>query len=175
LLWLGTGLAIGIGAVAGAAWWLLKIRRMPIGNAIGVVALAAWLVSMGVVWVAQKPSGARSELVRSMDSVAWPEKASSPLVPQAPVASQPAPGGAQVASVGSMIGGLEARLAAEPNDANGWVLLAQSYAYTADAEGAERAIRHAVELGVDEQALRERVDNAKRSAHPFGPPGAEPR
>jgi cytochrome c-type biogenesis protein CcmH/NrfG len=148
---------------------------MPIGNAVGLIALAAWLAAMAVAWLMHRPAGAHSELVRSMDSVAWPQTATSPLVPQAPAASQPPSGGVAVASVESMVGGLEARLAVRPNDAGGWVLLAQSYAYTADTEGAERAIQHAVELGVDEQALRERVQNARRSAHPFGPPNVEAR
>jgi cytochrome c-type biogenesis protein CcmH len=71
----------------------------------------------------------------------------------------------QAGSVESLVAGLEARLAAQPNDANGWALLAQSYAYTANEEAGERAIRRAVELGVDEQPLRERVALAKRSAH----------
>jgi hypothetical protein len=45
-------------------------------------------------------------------------------------------------------------------------LLAQSYAYTANEEAVERAVGRAVELGVDEASLRERVQGAKRSAHP---------
>ena len=65
-----------------------------------------------------------------------------------------------------MISGLEARLAAQPNDANGWALLAQSYAYTADEAALERAVKRAVELGVDEQSLRERIAGAKPNAHP---------
>jgi hypothetical protein len=68
--------------------------------------------------------------------------------------------------VESLVGGLEARLAAQPDDAEGWALLAQSYAYTANEEAVEQALRRAVELGFDEPSLRERVESAKRSAHP---------
>jgi cytochrome c-type biogenesis protein CcmH/NrfG len=62
--------------------------------------------------------------------------------------------------------GLEARLEVEPNDAEGWTLLAQSYAFTSNEEAVERAVRRAVELGVDEAMLRERVAGAKRRAPP---------
>jgi cytochrome c-type biogenesis protein CcmH len=70
----------------------------------------------------------------------------------------------QAGSVESLIGGLEARLAAQPDDANGWALLAQSYAYTSDGEAAEKAVQRAVELGFDERALRDRVASAERRA-----------
>ncbi len=148
---------------------------MPLGNAIALIAVAAWGASMAVVWLGKQEPAPRSDLVRSMSSVAWPETATSPLVKQPLAAPASAGSGVQVASVESMIGGLEARLAAQPGDANGWALLAQSYAYTADADATERAMRRAVELGVDEQALRQRIDGAKRSAHPFGPPSVEER
>ena len=44
----------------------------------------------------------------------------------------------------------------------GWALLAQSYAFVGDTDGAERALQRAVELGVDEQGLRARVQAARR-------------
>jgi cytochrome c-type biogenesis protein CcmH len=64
------------------------------------------------------------------------------------------------------VSGLEARLAKQPNDAEGWALLAQSYAYTSNEEAVDRAVARAVALGAEESQLRERVANAKRSAHP---------
>jgi hypothetical protein len=45
-------------------------------------------------------------------------------------------------------------------------LLAQSYAYTSNQEATERAVRRAIELGVNEQMLRDRVANARRRAQP---------
>ncbi len=167
MLWFGTVLAVAVAAVCGVAWWLLQARRLPLGNFVGVIGLAVWLAGVGVALLVDRAPQGRSELVRSLDSVAWPVAPQSPLV--APAAARPAaaaPGdGGQIASVESMIGRLEARLAAQPNDANGWALLAQSYAYTADDAALERAVKRAVELGVDEQSLRERIAGAKPSVH----------
>ena len=50
----------------------------------------------------------------------------------------------------------------------GWALLAQSYAFVGDTAGAERALQHAVELGADEQALRARVQAARREPEARG-------
>jgi len=72
----------------------------------------------------------------------------------------------QAAPVESLIGGLEARLAAAPDDSAGWALLAQSYAFVANRDGAETALQRAVGLGADEAALRERVQSAERRAAP---------
>jgi cytochrome c-type biogenesis protein CcmH len=68
--------------------------------------------------------------------------------------------------VSSLVHGLEQRLAAQPDDADGWALLAQSYAFIGDAAAANGAIKKAVALGMDEQALRARVDGAMRGQHP---------
>jgi cytochrome c-type biogenesis protein CcmH len=69
-----------------------------------------------------------------------------------------------------LIDGLKLRLAADPNDARGWALLAQSYAFIGQADLAEQAISHAVALGLDESDLRGRVASAQRSPH-AGLPG----
>jgi len=135
--------------------------RMAVGNRIGVAALAIGLVVVAGMQVFERPQ-ARSELVQSMDSLAWPVAEESPLL--RPVAATTT--GVQAAPVESLISGLEARLAAHPDDAKGWALLAQSYAFIANEEAVERAVGRAVELGVDEQSLRERVQGAQRSAQP---------
>jgi cytochrome c-type biogenesis protein CcmH/NrfG len=170
MLLVGTVLALAVALVGAIAWWLLRARRMPIGNFVGVIALAVWLVGVVVALALDHAPQGRSELVRSMDSLAWPVAPQSPLVAHdaAPAPTSSSASAGQVASVESLIGGLEARLAAKPDDANGWALLAQSYAYGANDAGVERAIARAVALGVDEQTLRERVNQAKRSAHPGG-------
>lgn len=78
----------------------------------------------------------------------------------------PAPAdGDSVAPVGNLLTGLEERLANEPDDAAGWVLLAQSYAFVGRNDDAARAIEQAVALGMNEAELSERVDRA-RSPHP---------
>ena len=167
MLWFGTTLAVGVAAVCGLAWWLLRARRMPLGNFVGVIGLAVWLAGVGIALLMDRAPQGRSEIVRSLDSVAWPVPIQSPLV--VPAATRPAPAaagsGVQVASVESLIGRLEARLAAQPNDANGWALLAQSYAYTADDAALERAVKRAVDLGADEASLRERIADSKHNVH----------
>ena len=64
------------------------------------------------------------------------------------------------------MGGLEQRLAAKPDDVEGWALLAQSYAFMGDAAAANGAVKKAVALGMDEQTLRARVDSAMHGPHP---------
>lgn len=156
-----TLLAAALAIVGFGAWRLLAARRVAFGNWIGLVALAIWLVVVGAVQVLDRPQGRSA---RSMGSLAWPGGTSeSPLAGPRAAAT---PTGVQVAPVESLIGGLEARLATQPNDAAGWALLAQSYAHTANEEAVERALRRAVELGADETALRERVDAAQRGAPP---------
>lgn len=156
-----TVLAMGLAALAIGAWRVLAARQMALGNWIGVVALGLWLVVVAAAQFRSEPPRAHSELVQSMDSLAWPE-APQPL--PAPPPAQEGSAGVQAAPVESLIGGLEARLAAEPNDAAGWALLAQSYAFMANDAGVERASQRAIELGVDEQSLRERVRGAQRGA-----------
>jgi cytochrome c-type biogenesis protein CcmH/NrfG len=148
------------------AWWLLRARSISSGQSTLVVVVAMWLAASAVVWwrglqpAATEPqSRGRSQLVQSLDTLAWPNTSSTP----APAASPPV-SAMRAASVESLVGGLEARLAADPNDADGWALLAQSYAYTSNADATERAVQRAVALGFDKQALRERVASAQRGA-----------
>jgi cytochrome c-type biogenesis protein CcmH/NrfG len=79
----------------------------------------------------------------------------------------------KVASIASLISGLEQRLETESADAGGWSLLAQSYAFVGKTEQAEHAVLRAVELGADESDLRNRVSSARRDPH-AGIPGAPP-
>lgn len=107
-------------------------------------------------------------VVRSLESIAWPNP-SAALVPEArpssatPVTTAPAPGNPSAGPVSELLGGLEARLAAAPDDAKGWALLAQSYAFVGNDEAAEEALGRAVALGFDEAELRERVNMALHS------------
>jgi cytochrome c-type biogenesis protein CcmH len=68
----------------------------------------------------------------------------------------------QAAPVESLLAGLEGRLAADPDDAKGWALLAQSYAFVGNFSAAENAVERAVALGFDGQELRTRVNVARR-------------
>jgi predicted Zn-dependent protease len=91
-----------------------------------------------------------------VESIVWPGTVAAPPLPSS--------GGSltDAAPIASLIGKLEARLAAEPGDASGWTLLAQSYAFTGNEEAAEHALKRAVELGIDEVQLRNRVKLARR-------------
>ena len=57
------------------------------------------------------------------------------------------------ASVGSLIGGLEARLAENPDDAKGWLLLARSHDHLGNNDEDWNAYSRARELGVNDEAL----------------------
>ncbi len=164
MLWFGTGLAVAIAAVCGLAWWLLQARRMPLGNFVGVIGLAVWFAGVGIALLLDRAPQGSSDRMRSFDPIAGAVPAQLPFF--VPAITRPAPAaagnGGHIASVESLIGRLEARLAAQPNDANGWALLAQSYAYTADDASLERAVKRAVALGVDEPSLRERIADSKR-------------
>jgi predicted Zn-dependent protease len=159
----GSLLAVLLAAFAGLCAWLLRTRRLALGNWIGVVALGAWC--LGVAIKLYVDHSRRDGAVESIESIAWPSPASSPLVSPAP-APVPTAAGVQAEPVAALIGGLEARLEEHPEDAEGWALLAQSYAFVANEEAIEPAVQRAVALGVDEQMLRERVERAERSAHP---------
>jgi cytochrome c-type biogenesis protein CcmH/NrfG len=162
MLWFGTLLALALAVVGYGAWRLLQARQVSLGNSIGLVALALWVTGVAVVWLTDDKEAGSSERTQSLASLAWP----GTIEPQPVNAPSAAPTtGVQAAPIESLVAGLEARLAAQPNDAQGWTLLAQSYAYTANEEAADRAVRRAVELGVDEAMLRDRVAQAKRSAH----------
>ncbi len=67
---------------------------------------------------------------------------------------------ASVPPVEDMIAGLEARLASNPDDVEGWSLLAQSYAYVGRMSDARDAVDRAVALGAGRAALEERVRRA---------------
>ena len=67
---------------------------------------------------------------------------------------------ASVPPVEDMIAGLEARLASNPDDVEGWSLLAQSYAYIGRMSDAREAVDRAVALGAEQDALEERVRRA---------------
>ena len=79
--------------------------------------------------------------------------------------SEPPPSAAASADpVADLIGGLEARLEQDPNDADGWALLAQSYAYVGQMSDARQAVDRAVALGAERESLEARV----RQVHPEG-------
>jgi len=61
--------------------------------------------------------------------------------------------GQKAASVTSLVGGLEARLAENPNDAKGWLLLAKSHDHLGDQDAAWAAYARAKELGMGDDSF----------------------
>ena len=69
-------------------------------------------------------------------------------------------GSDKAGSVTSLLSGLEARLAENPDDAKGWLLLAKSYDHLGSVADARNAYAKAVELGLTDAALEARLTEA---------------
>ena len=164
MLLFGSVAAALVAAGTFAAWWWLRTRRLTLANSIGLIALGLWAAAVAIKLYVDQAEHESARVTPTPNPLAWPRTA--PL-PSPPPASASAAGTAvHAAPIESLIGGLETRLAAQPEDTAGWALLAQSYAFVANSEGAETALQRAVALGADEAALRERVRSAERSAAP---------
>lgn len=59
----------------------------------------------------------------------------------------------KAASVTSLVGGLEAKLSQNPNDAKGWLLLAKSHDHLGDHQAAWAAYERARELGLSDDSF----------------------
>jgi cytochrome c-type biogenesis protein CcmH len=129
--------------------------------------LGLWVIGVGIkVYLARNPEP--SSVVRIAQSISPSDWDPTGQPRRAETQAAGIETATQVAPIPSLLSGLEARLAANPNDANGWALLAQSYAFVGEFAKAEEAQARAVALGTDEQTLRERVNLAKRDPHPAG-------
>jgi cytochrome c-type biogenesis protein CcmH/NrfG len=168
---------IGVGVLAfvfvAVSAWFWRARRLRPKKWLGAFALVGWVVGVGIkVHLDQRADTRVAAAVEALPTIAWPSaslgqgtgRADSP--PTMAQLSDDESGAVQAAPVSSLVGGLEKRLAAQPDDVRGWALLAQSYAFIGDAAAADRAVRKAVALGTDEQELRSRVDAAMRGPHP---------
>lgn len=158
-----------VSAVVAAAYgivsvYMLEQRKADVRLWSAATAALVWIAIIGVrlqggtAWSATPPASTYGAYdARRAAALAWPgTRTPSP----ATAAALPAAGNA--APIASLIGGLEQRLSERPNDAKGWALLAQSYAFVGDTDGAAQAAQRAVELGFDAQALDERVALARR-------------
>jgi hypothetical protein len=158
-------------AFVAVSLWLWQRGRLQLKSWIGALVLVAWVVGVGVKVDFDRQRDSRvSPAVAALPSIAWPSTGRSLPSGARTADSVPPPADAsapvQVAPVSSLVGGLEQRLAAQPNDVDGWALLAQSYAFMGDAAAADGAVKKAVALGMDEQELRARVESALRGPHP---------
>lgn len=59
----------------------------------------------------------------------------------------------KAASVSTLVGGLEVRLQASPDDAKGWILLARSYDHLGEHDKAWNAYTRARDLGMTDTSL----------------------
>jgi len=99
----------------------------------------------------------------------------NPGLPSLPFAERPAPEGPAEAAAGpdmpALVAGLTARLAEDPDDREGWMLLGRSYAQIQRFGAAAEAYRRAIALGVDgaevQSALGEML--AAQAAGTIGP------
>lgn len=153
-----------------ASLWLWQQRRLQVKSWLGALVLVAWVVGVGLKVHFDRQRDARvSPVVAALPSIAWPSpdrSSASARTAESMAASNDGSAPMQAAPISSLVGGLEQRLAAQPNDMDGWALLAQSYAFMGDAAAANGAVKKAVALGMDEQALRARVDGAMHGPHP---------
>jgi hypothetical protein len=152
-------------AFAAVSLWLWQARRLRWRSWLASAALVAWVVGVGIKVHLDRAASARDEAA-AVAGIAWPGDAPPPGSPATGAAPPPASGASspvQAAPVPSLVAGLEQRLKEHPDDAAGWALLAQSYAFMGDAAAADAALRKAAALGMDEAELRARVEGATRS------------
>jgi hypothetical protein len=156
-------LFVPIAALAGISWWLLSRDAIKARDVIAAVVLAAWVAVVGTKVYTERVPAEPQDSGNVASTFRLPKWSAVPSAEPAATAVAPAENGAMSAApIATLIGGLEARLASEPNDAKGWALLAQSYAFVGDTAASEHALERAVALGFDEQELRERVRSARR-------------
>jgi predicted Zn-dependent protease len=151
-----TALIVGFAAIS---LWLWQRRRIGWKSWLASALLVVWVAGVGIKVHFDRAERAQPLGVAALGDIAWPQddpKSDSGAV----LAAQPVL--TEVAPVDSLVGGLEQRLAQQPDDAGGWALLAQSYAFMGDVAAADGALKKAIALGIDEASLRERVDGARR-------------
>ncbi len=79
--------------------------------------------------------------------VLQPDTSGSAHVDTTPASSAPVASAGKLASVESLVGGLETRLASDPSDGKSWLLLAKSYDHLGRSEEARDAYDKAASLG----------------------------
>ncbi len=81
-----------------------------------------------------------------------------------PVSTASSPATENIASVASLVSGLEERLKADPADAKGWLLLAKTYSHLNRPEDAAMAYEKAVNLGMTDPDLEAKLDGSNAAA-----------
>jgi len=117
----------------------------PAGNVKVVAAVAVLIAAFAALgWFSS------ASPVASMQASTTHATATSP---------QPAQGDRKAASVGALIGGLESRLAQDPEDAKGWLLLAKSHEHLGNISAARDAYARAKALGLEDLGLEAKLND----------------
>ncbi len=145
---LAVAVMVGLAALAGGGWCLLAGRRALAWSLLAVVPLAAGMAISVVRQPLTVPTVATATGAAAIEAAAWGGVGQSPGAAPSMGAAMPASaaaGGKPAAgSMEEMTARLAARLVREPNDAGGWMLLAQSYDYlgkTTEATAARARVK----------------------------------
>jgi cytochrome c-type biogenesis protein CcmH len=161
MIWM-IGSAISIVASVYVSGWLFARGRLNWRTAwIPATALCAAPIFGLSLATFDAPATAMGSHAGSAGAIAWPATSARAATPARPAASA---AGVSAAPIGSLVAGLEARLKASPEDAAGWTLLAQTYAFLGQQAQVEQAVARAVALGVDEAQLRARIQQAAHAS-----------
>jgi hypothetical protein len=172
MLWLVVGAILVVSSLFATGWLHAQARmnwRMAWVPAIGVSAVS--LLVHGLSDSATGPAGHRgTPALADVSRFAWPMEESGLARAQAeqlrwsPVGSGTPPETRPAAPVDSLVRGLRTRLEQNPDDAAGWALLAQSYAFLGEADLLQEAMQRAIALGANEATLRQRIEEAAHSS-----------
>lgn len=120
-----------------------------------LTAVIVVLMSIGLYAAIGRPGVASTTHVTNADAVSGP--------------ATYAAGGGKVGSVNSMLSGLEDRLASNPDDGSGWLLLAKSHEHLGRREDALRSYRKAADLGFTDAEFESQVASAVESRNTAEP------
>ena len=116
--------------------------------------LATLAVAGGIyVVIGTQDSSIVDDQVMAAGASLSPDQSSIPAQKSTRSPSNGSPTNGKAAPVGSLVTGLEHRLAENPDDGKGWLLLAKSYDHLGDSDRARSAYEKAVELGFHDTAL----------------------
>jgi hypothetical protein len=148
VLWIVTVL------MAVAALWFILLPmskgKIPVTKTVLAAAFAAIALAVGLYAALGRPAATGGSLPHSADTE---RKAGG---------EQPSSG--NLGSVDSLLAGLEEKLAANPDDAKGWLLLAKSYSHLGRTEDARVAYARATALGLQDADVEASLNGANSVA-----------
>lgn len=119
----------------------------------GIATVALVVVAAGYWWTGSRaPSGTTAALPGMSSMPAMPAKSALPVI-GAPAMPSSAPHGTETGQVASMVDRLAQRLKDQPQDAEGWAMLARSYSVLGRHPEALKAYEKAIALRKDDANL----------------------